>query len=420
MSPRVPGRDSPVWVLVGTGVAGVATYVLLVAVGRALGTVRYGDFSIFWTFVVVVSIGAFLPVEQLVARQVARGAQTVRRLLTAGVRAAGVVGAVVLALVAVGVALRPATGALTTACSVVVVAAFAVQFAGRGVLAGRRDLRGYAVVLAVDTLGRALAAAVLAAAGVRSVGPYLVAVTASCAASAVTAWFLARRSCEVVAAPAGPQHGGRGLGRDLVWLVVAGTCMQLLFNSPVPAAAAADAFPGVLLAVLSIVRVPVFVFQGAQAGYVARIAGLALRGPAAELRRLLLVVGGAAVAVGAATVAGAVLVGPWAVRTAFGPEYDVTRTLVVLAAAGVACYLCAAVLNDVAVALGAHRAIAVAWPLAVAVGVTSYLLASDPLRAVTLPLTLGGATAALVLGPVVLARVRHAPRPVTQREKHRA
>lgn len=419
---RRAGRDSPVWVALGTGVSGLATYALLVVVARAVSPVAYSDFSFFWTFVVVVSLGVFLPVEQLTARQISRrlvlGTSSAPAFRQA-VRTGGVAAVVVLAVLAVAVGRLGVqdAGAVVTA-TVAAVAGFVVQFAARGVLAGHRQLRGYAVVLCVDAGGRALAACVLWAAGVTSAVLYMVAVSASSVACALVGAVLARRAAARAAGGADlPTAGGALRGRETVVLVVAASCMQLLLNSGVLAAGAAEdaapALAGLVLAVLTLVRLPVFVVQAAQAAYVARIAGLHQAGDARGLRRLLLLLAGLVTGVGALTVLGAAVAGPWLVPLLFGEGYDASRTLCVVAGGGIALYLVASVLNDVAVALGAHRAIAVAWPAGVAAAVAVHVLPSDVVLAATLPLLAGAAAAALVLLPAVLrhARVVHPPTP---------
>ncbi|NKY08492.1 hypothetical protein HF998_16130, partial [Cellulomonas hominis] len=171
------------WVVVGSGLSGLATYVLLVVVARAVGPVAYGDFSVFWTFVVVVSLGGFLPVEQLTARTVGRRLAvglSPGSALRDGVRSGSLVAGVVLAAGVVLLVAQPGVPDPRLVVLVpVVVAGFVVQFAARGVLAGVRDLRGYAAVLVTDAGVRAVVAAVLWAGGVTSVLPYMVGVTAS-------------------------------------------------------------------------------------------------------------------------------------------------------------------------------------------------------------------------------------------------
>ncbi|MBU5424023.1 hypothetical protein KQI48_15245 [Cellulomonas hominis] len=410
------------WVVVGSGLSGLATYVLLVVVARAVGPVAYGDFSVFWTFVVVVSLGGFLPVEQLTARTVGRRLAvglSPGSALRDGVRSGSLVAGVVLAAGVVLLVAQPGVPDPRLVVLVpVVVAGFVVQFAARGVLAGVRDLRGYAAVLVTDAGVRAVVAAVLWAGGVTSVLPYMVGVTASCVACALVGLVLARRARPPADGPAAapddvaaPGTDDRITTRALVPLVVAASCMQLLLNSGVLVARAVPdaeaALAGVILAVLTLVRLPVFVFQAAQAGYVSRVAALHRTRDGAGLRRLVALIGGVVAVVAGVTLVTAATIGPQLVRWVFGAGYDVERGAVVLVAVGVAGYLAASVLNDLAVALGAHRAVVVAWPAAVVVAAGSLLLARGSATwACTLPLAVGAATAALVLGPVVASRVR--------------
>lgn len=417
MAARWTDRGSAVWVLLGTAVSGLATYALLVVVARAVGPVEYSGFSLFWTVVVVVSLGVFLPIEQLTARQVARrlvdGGSSVGALRHA-VRS-GCVAVLVVAVVLLGVLwrLRPDDLAEVALALVAALAGFVGQFAARGVLAGHRQLRGYAVVLSVDAGGRLLIAAVLLVAGVTTSGPFMVAVSASCLACAVVGVVLARRATARHArAPQTPDADWSGASaRETASLVAAASCMQLLLNSGVLAAGAADGaapeLAGVVLAVLTLVRLPVFAVQAAQAAYLSRIAALSQARDSHGLRVLLAVLAALVGTVAAVTFAGAWAIGPQLVALLFGPGYDVTRTMVALAGLGIALYLSASVLNDVAVALRARRAVATAWPTGAVLAVAAYLVPSDVVVRATLPLVVGAATAATILLPAVVTRVRH-------------
>lgn len=419
-----PPRTSPVWILGGAVVSGGSTYALLVVVGRALDPAAYGRFSLFWSGIVIASLGAFLPVEQVLARrtvQAAAGAPGGRGLLGSGVRLSAVIGALALLVFAVTWALQDSS----TTRTVLVAAAFAVacvgftwQFPARGVLAGRHELLGYALVVAVDAVVRLVAAAALWAAGVRAAEAYVVAVAGSALLCGIVGTFLARRAA-AVGVPSSVAGGAaapvlatapRSLAADVAGLVAAMLCMQLLLNSPVVVAgtagsSAAQVAAGHMLALLTLVRVPVFLAQSAQGGYVARAAGHAHHGRRTELRRLVAGIGGAVLGIGAVMVLGVAALGPQVVTWVFGPDYVVDRGVATLAAAGIAVYLVASVANDLAVALGSRRSTA-AWVGAAVIGALVLVVPAGLETRALLPLLCGSAVAACVMVPVVVRRVR--------------
>jgi O-antigen/teichoic acid export membrane protein len=413
---RRPPSDSPVWILGGAALSGAATYGLLVVVGRALDPAQYGRFSLFWSGIVIASLGAFLPVEQVLARRTAHGGTG---LLGRGIRLSVIITVASVAVFGV-VWLLPGHGSfLVVAAFAAACSGFALQFPGRGVLAGRHELGGYALVVCVDAVGRLLVVSVLWAAGVRTVGPYVLAVAASAVLCGLVGVGLARRArsrsahaatLDAVGGPVGrPAPDPRSVAGDVGGLLVATLAMQLLLNSPVVVAGtagddAARVAAGHMLALLTLVRVPVFLAQSAQGGYVARAAGLAHRGRDAELRRLVAVIGGAVLSIGVLTVVAVALVGPQVVAWVFGPDYVVSRGTAVLAGVGVGAYLLASVANDLAAALGSRRS-GPAWAVAALVGATTLLAPVAIETRALLPLLVGSAVAAGVMVPVVLARV---------------
>ncbi|MBO3101418.1 lipopolysaccharide biosynthesis protein [Cellulomonas fengjieae] len=413
--------DSPTWVALGALTSGAATYVLLVVTARAVGPAAYGRFSLFWAAIIITSLGAFLPFEQVLARRSAgrrASAASVVALRVSGTRLALVVAAIA---IAVHTVIQLVRGGSTDAVVISVVAfalaclGYAWQFPSRGVLAGRTAFRQYAVVVVVDAGLRAVLALVLWAAGVHSVGPYVAAVAASSlVCGAVGAWLVHRWDRHAPATPvvaeALPRRGAT-LAHEVGGLVVAMLCMQALLNSGLVVAGAAgtgqDAVvAGHLLAALTLARLPVFVLQAAQAAYVSRIADLAHRREHAALRRLLLMVASAVLAMAAATVLVAAAVGPQLVSLVFGPDYTVSRAAVTLVAGGIAAYLVASVTNDVAVALGAHRWTSPAWVCALLTAVVVAVAVPDLIVRSALPLLVGSLTAAAVLLPVVIRRAR--------------
>lgn len=420
---------SPAWVMGGAVVSGGATYALLVLVGRAVGPAGYASFSLFWSAAVIASLGAFLPVEQVLATRTATGSWRGRAAFDRGVRIAAPLGAVAVVVLPVvwlfrdGGSLDPVSWAAVLLL-VPTVAGFAWQFPARGVLAGTRRRRAYATVVLVDASTRLVVAAALWASGTSEVAPYLAAVAVSSVACAVVGRVAARREADEHAATAlpadavaAPDTGVAGARRATYALVVAMLGMQALLNSgPVVAGLvatgpAAATVAGHLLAAVTLARLPVFVTQAAQALYVAPVAGMVHRGELARARSLVGRLAALVVAAGVLTVVVGVLVGPWLVALLFGPAYEVGPRDVVLVVLGVAAYLVASVANDLAVALGRHRWTGPAWVAGVVVALVVAVVVPDLAVRVVLPLLVGSGVAGAVLVPVVWSSLARTSRP---------
>lgn len=407
---RLPSQTSPLWIAAGGLVTGVTTYVALAATARAVGAGGYDAFSFFWSALLIAGFGAFLPVEQVLARRRVSDPHPAA-LLRDGMRYGAVVAVLsVLVVVGLGVAGGVPDGARSAAMAgafVVALAGYVVQFAARGTLAGGHLLRHYATVVTLDAAARTVAVVALGVAGVRSPASYAGVVAGSALLAGLVGGWL------VVGSPAAPDRPRplwrRSLGREAGGLSVAMLCMQALLNSPVLIAgahAAPDVSAGELLAIATLARLAVFVAQAAQASYVGRIAAAHHHQDGARTRHLVELVGGGAVALAALTVLGGSVLGPSLVRLLFGGEFDVTRTECALVAAGVGAYVCASVANDISVALDRHARAGVVWLVATALGATMLLLDDPTLRA-TLPLVVGSVAAgSLILAGAALERPR--------------
>jgi O-antigen/teichoic acid export membrane protein len=289
---------------------------------------------------------------------------------------------------------------------VVVCAGYCLQFPARGVLAATRRFRGYATVVTVEALVRALVAVVLWAVGETSVWLFAAAVGGSALLAGVVGVGLIRRD--------GSTRGGQQVtdfGRDSARLVVAASSMQTLLNSGTLvakflAAPAQATFAGQLLAVITIARLPVLVFQSLQSVYVSRLArGWHLR-DSPEVRHLLGVLMLLAGSLAALLVAGAAVIGTFVTRLVFGPDYAIDRTTCVLVALGVAVYLVAAVASDSSIAVGMHTLIVSAWVAGLLVGVVVAIWAPTLLTKATVPLIAGASLACVVLVVALVVRTR--------------
>ena len=412
----LPGGGSAIWVLISTGVNAASTYVLLIVVARALGPVRLADFSVFWAVTIISGLGFFLPLEQETARRVAAGRFGPVRAVWGRALRLGMINALVAAAIAAIVWWRGQDGPVIALAYLVAAAGYALQFPSRGVLSGQRRLARYGSVAAVDAVVRLAGVLVLAIVGVHATAAYDLVIAGSAVAAAVVATRLAgmpARSGPVQPpAPQAPPAPLRdGFARDALRLVLAAACMQLLLNSGTLVARGFAgpgqvALAGQLLVVMTVARLPVFLFQSLQATYLTRLAGGVQRGDQVAVRRLLLLLAGAVGTVAAVVVVGAAAIGPWAVPALFGKEYAVSRTAAVLVAVSVASYLIASVANDAAVAVGAHRRIAAAWPVGVLVAAGTVALLGDLVVRSTVPLALGAVVAAALLLPGITRHVR--------------
>ena len=404
---RTRAVHGPVWLGLSSLVMGAATYLLLILLARVLGAIGYADFAVFWSFLVIVSFGVFLPVEQDVARRIAGVPGSIPTVLRGAVVVAMSYAVVLLVVGGLlwATLLRSRPDPAMVVALVVLCLAEALQFCVRGVLSGQVRLPAYAAVVGSDGVLRLVAVAGLALLGVRSPGVFAVAVALSAAVAAVVGWVLILRRTipgPILKDQAHPERPRTRLLQSTGGLIVGALGMQLLLNGGTLvarglASESEAALAGHLLATMTLARVPVFLLQSMQASYLARIAGQARRGDVGGVRHTLLILGVVVVALATVTVLGAALIGPELIGLVFGASFVLSRGTTVLIALGVACYVVATVSNDTMVALGRHRTVALAWPLGVAVGLAVVVLGSDLEVRSTLPLIVGAGVAGAVL-----------------------
>ncbi len=400
----------PLALAVAAGLAGAFTYLLQLLVARALGPEGFTDFASFWAFVLIVSYGAFLPLEQDVARRAARSeSRTGAHLWWAGSVAGAVLASLAAGagLVAWSLGLLGSRDSLTLVAVLVVSAAGGAQFVARGVLAGSGRMHGYAAAVLVDALARVAVVALVATWSDLTAGLAALIVAGSAVAAAAVALVCARRPGDTARTP-GPPVPPRVPVGDLLGsvaaLVVAAGALQLLLNAG-PLVAKADAAPeeavlaGALVAAMTLARIPVFVVQSVQPLYLPRVARTAVSGDPRRLRdevRALLVTVGA---LAATSVLAAGWVGPGLLVALFGDDFDLGRGRAALVALGFALFVVALVCGDLTVAVGHPVSVARAWVAGLVVGGASLLVLDDVALRTTLPLALGSlaATGALVV-----------------------
>lgn len=397
----------------GLVVAGLAAYGFITAASRALGPVRYAPLSVLWATVFVVVPGLFLPLEQEVARLLA--ARVHRGEPTGGVvgRAAGAAAvAVAVVSVVVAVAAGPVADALFRGDRVLVVALVAALAAGaaghlvRGALAGVGAFAAYAVFLGAEATGRVAGAVALAVAGVRSPGPYGLALAGGTVLGLVAvAPALARR------AGAGRPVGWREVTVALGALVVASVLTQAMLTAgPVAtellAGPAERAAAGRFLNGAAVARVPLFFFQAVQAALLPALTRSATAGARERFRWALvrLVVSVVALVTVGAVAAG--LVGPALTSVVFGEEFRLAGTDLVALTAASGLAMIGVVCAQALVARGRHARVGPGWAVGVAVLVVMLAWDGRLLWRVERAMLVGSAAAAAALAVMVAADLR--------------
>ncbi|MGH3980133.1 MAG: lipopolysaccharide biosynthesis protein [Pseudonocardiaceae bacterium] len=382
--------------------AGLLVNVYLALVARNLPPAEYSYYGAFWSLALIVGFGAFLPVEQELARAL-HGAGGRRGTMRSAALVAGGLAAAQLALLAAASPLlwpaigeRPATLVALGALCVV----SAGQFVVRGVLVGLGRLRAHGLVLLGD-------------AGLRLVFAALVALTAS-PGSAGFAWALV---CAIAVAhlpllPAllrrirpdtGPAAAGvRPFATAVAPLLLGSVCAQLLLNgTPVAvsalAGAADQARAGQFLAAFTLARLPLFVVVPLQSAIIPTLTAVATSGGSAPLRRALRRMAGVVLAVGVVGVAVAFVIGPDLVEAIFGAGYRLPATDLALMAAGVTAHLGLILVTQALVAGSRHRDVAWSWLGGLAAAGTVFAVVPDLLLAAELAF-LAGSLAGWLIG----------------------
>ena len=353
--------------------SGALIYAFHVLAARSLGPSAYGQIAVLWAAMFLVVMMIFRPLEQTISRALAdrreRG-EEVRSVL----RSVGVLGAAIaLALVLAGVLAHDeiserlflGDGTMTTllVCGIV---GYGASYLVRGVLAGVRWFPGYGIGLIADAVARLLIAAPL----------LFVASKLTAAAAVVCAGLigglvplvLGRRSLHGVLARGNGDprfHFGSALAFAGPASLIALGDQVLINGGPllVMAAGGSDAskVAGVVFAATMLVRIPVFLFQGALASLLPNFTVLQATADARRFRRTVLQGVAVLLAAGASIVVGAALFGPESLRILYGPEYEVDRLPLVLLGFGVGCWLAAMTVSQALLAGDRGGRAAAAW-----------------------------------------------------------
>jgi O-antigen/teichoic acid export membrane protein len=362
-------RPAALPLLVGLGTQAVTTYLVLVLAGRSLGPVGFAALSSLYLLVTSVATGVFTPLEHEVTRRrgIERALGTWDRTLTRRSLAHG--GA--LAVLAVGLALAayPLTlrtlgdqGWLVVALCLAL-PGYAAWFAIRGELAGRGELGRYGAQLVVDGASRLVGAVLLVAVGQDTTAGFGLLFGLSpwvALAATMPGWRLHTGHRE----PGEPQR----LTRPLVLLVVSALAAQLLINAgplvvSLLATDAERALAGVYLAVLVVVRIPVFLFTAVQPGYLRALSEHVGSGEHAGFVRLVRLVVISVIGTTVVLCLAATAAAPPVVSWLFDFEQQLSRVTCLVLTLAVGLFLVAVVLAQALLALGHHLWVTTGWLL---------------------------------------------------------
>ncbi|PRY37253.1 O-antigen/teichoic acid export membrane protein [Umezawaea tangerina] len=362
-------------------VSGLLVNAYLAVVARNVTPAEYGYFGAFWSLSLLVGFGAFLPVEQELARlspAKAMGAATKVALGLAGVE---------LLVVAAGspLLLDPLGG---RPWAVVAVAALCLvsagQFLVRGALIGGGRLAWHGGLLVLDTALRVLFALGLGFAVTTDSAGFAWTLVAAIAVAHLPVLFLLPRD-------GSGEVSTSDFLRSALPLLLGSVCAQLLLNGlPVVVAAVAtdSATAGRFLAAFLLVRVPLFVAVPLQTALLPSLTKLSQAGKGLLVRALAkLTAVLAAFGLAAAVFAG--LLGPWVVRLVFGDSYELAGGDLVLMAVGVTAHLGLIVTTQALVASALHAKVAWSWLAGIASAAVVFALVPDLLLRAELSFLVG-------------------------------
>ena len=392
-------------------VSGLLVYAYLAVIARNSTPADYSYFGAFWSLALIVGFGAFLPIEQALARALQDPGGRRAALRSAALLAGGIAAAQLVLLAAVSPLLWPAIGGrpATLVALGVLCLVSAAQFVVRGVLVGLGRLRMHGLVLLGDSALRVLLASVVALVGSPDSATFAWTLVAAIALAHVPLLpGLVRAAGTGPRVPLAPRDSG-ALGAAVAPLLLGALCAQLLLNGiPVLVSAVASAAEqgraGQFLAAFTLARIPLFVLVPLQSAIIPALTALATTGPPTALARMLGRTAAAVLALGAAGVAVALVLGPELVQLVFGAEYRLPATDLALMVAGVGAHVGLVLVTQALIATSRQRDVALSWLAALAVAGTVFAVVPDLLLRAELAFLAGSATGWVVGNAQILGR----------------
>jgi len=364
------------------GLAGLLTYLFFALLSHSLTGADYGAVVVIWSAVYITSSTFFRPIEQLLARALAELEQRPGEPQDRVLRVAGRVQLGLVALVlALALALRDpiSDGLLESetalyALLLVALLGFGAAFFARGLLAGKRNVRGYAALVLLESAVRIVFALAIAIGVSDDPAVAAAGVAAAPIVSLIVLPFALRRAARAGApgagpvGPEGPEFTLSAGGTFAACVLVIMLGEQLLVNSGVLFVRAAEgaAEAGFMFNVLMLVRAPLVLFLAVAASLLPHLSKLRARGGPGDaeafrgaVRQTLMVVAGFATA----AMAGVLVAGPQVMELAFGGSYEYDRLGLAIVAGGLGFYLAASTLSQATLAQGQARRAAACWAL---------------------------------------------------------
>jgi O-antigen/teichoic acid export membrane protein len=380
----------------GVGIAATAlvTQAYFSLASHGLTSREYGGISLLWTAIFLVCSILYRPVEQLLSRTIAdrdargiSGSEHMRVAATIQLALAAVF--LVAALALRGPLEDDLFGGESSLYWVLVVAvpSYAASYFARGFLAGHRWLALYGVLVFVESVSRCTFA-VLAVVGVASGQSFVAAgmAAAPLLSLIVLPWALGRRvresgaretrdvraaeAADMAALEEPPAEAeftlahGAGFAAAVLTIMV---CEQAFLNAgPLIVKSAADtdgtALAGFAFNVVLIARAPLQLFQAIQTAILPHLTELSATEDVTGFRRAVGTTVKAIAAFAAAVALALLAIGPFAMHVLFGDKgFDYGRFGLVAIGAGMGLYLCAATLNQAALARARAAHAAACW-----------------------------------------------------------
>jgi O-antigen/teichoic acid export membrane protein len=406
-------------VAAGLAVFGAASYIYLSLAARNLSPQRFGEISVLYSIVYTAGAGAFVPIEQELARGLAdrrargQGGRPLARLasLLSGLYAAAVIALLLVTGPATVPRLFDGDWGLLGCLALAVVGLWAV-YVSRGVLAGAQRFGDYGGQLAIEGGARIVAVVALAAAGVSSVAPYGLAI----GGAIVVAVLVTLPSTSRAVQPRSeteptPMANVQELSTALGWLLVGSVLAQALVNAPPIAAkllarggdsaAAGQVLTGTVLA-----RLPLFAFAAVQAALLPGLAALLATGDRTGFIRGMTRLLAAAGVVTISAVVLAATVGQSLLHLFFGDRYNLGDDVLVQLALASGIYMAAVIAGQSLLALRRYRAAAGGWTIGALTFVAVAVFGSGLVTRVVDGFLLGAVAAGATLGLLLVRDVR--------------
>ena len=391
----------------GLAAQAITTYLVLVLAGRSLGPAGFASLSSLYFLLTSTATGLFTPLEQEVTAR--RGGERARATWDDSLRRRAMGHGLAAAALAVGIslALWPVTlralgdqgWLLVSLC--LALPGYACWFASRGELAGQGRLGVYGVELVVDGV-------------VRLVGAVALVLTDHATSAGFGLLFGLSPWLAFAVAP----RAGHGTPEDrraqrappltgpLALLVLSALAAQLLINAgPLVVSLMASEDDrdraGIYLAVLVVVRVPVYLFTAVQPGFLRALAEHAGGGRRVEFGHLLTLVVSAVSGVVLVACVLATALAPPVVSWLFDFDQELSRLTCLLLTLAVGLFLVATVFAQALIALGHNLWVATGWLLGlVGLAVGTFFGAEVTMRA-TEGLLTGAVVATAALGALL-------------------